>query len=160
MGKIPWRREYLPTPGFLSEESHGQRSLTGYSPWGCRVVHDWGLTLHTSLVLRCLPLSFLSSIPFFLFPLPPLHPTLLHLLFIECELDKNSRFGGVYVHLSLSPCQESLSRNLLLQKSDLLRPINLGQAWLHVYVCPWTQLLGCLLCSVYELRRYKLNEIL
>ena len=32
--KIPWRREWLPTPVFLPRELHGQRSLTGYSPWG------------------------------------------------------------------------------------------------------------------------------
>ena len=31
--KISWRREWLLTPVFLPEESHGQRSLTGYSPW-------------------------------------------------------------------------------------------------------------------------------
>ena len=29
--KIPWRREQLPTPVFLPGESHGLRSLTGYS---------------------------------------------------------------------------------------------------------------------------------
>ena len=29
---IPWRREWLPTPVFLPGESHGQRSLVGYSP--------------------------------------------------------------------------------------------------------------------------------
>ena len=34
VGKIPWRREWLPTPVFLPGESHGQRSLTGHSPWG------------------------------------------------------------------------------------------------------------------------------
>ena len=34
--KIPWRRSWLPTPVFLLEESHGQRSLVGYSPWGCK----------------------------------------------------------------------------------------------------------------------------
>ena len=34
--KIPWRRARQPTPIFLPEESHGQRSLTGYSPWGCK----------------------------------------------------------------------------------------------------------------------------
>ena len=32
--KIPWRREWQPTPVFSSEESHGQRSLVGYSPRG------------------------------------------------------------------------------------------------------------------------------
>ena len=31
--KIPWRREWLPTPVFLSGEFHGQRSLVGYSWW-------------------------------------------------------------------------------------------------------------------------------
>ena len=39
--KIPWRREWQPIPGFLPGYSHGQRSLAGYSPWGCRVGHDW-----------------------------------------------------------------------------------------------------------------------
>ena len=35
-GKIPWRRAWQPTPVFLPGESHGQRSLAGYSPWGCK----------------------------------------------------------------------------------------------------------------------------
>ena len=35
VGNIPWRREWQPTPVFLPGESHGQRSLVGYSPW-CR----------------------------------------------------------------------------------------------------------------------------
>ena len=33
-GKIPWRRERLPTPVFLSGELHGPRSLVGY------IVHE------------------------------------------------------------------------------------------------------------------------
>ena len=36
VGKVPWSREWLPTPVFLPGEFHGQRSLTGYSPWGCK----------------------------------------------------------------------------------------------------------------------------
>ena len=32
VGKIPWRRKWQPTPVFLPGESHGQRSLAGYSP--------------------------------------------------------------------------------------------------------------------------------
>ena len=28
-----WRREWQPLPVFLPGESHGQRSLMGYSPW-------------------------------------------------------------------------------------------------------------------------------
>ena len=34
VGKIPWRRAQQPTPVFLPGESHGQRILAGYSPWG------------------------------------------------------------------------------------------------------------------------------
>ena len=34
--KIPWRREWQPAPVFLPGESHGRRSLGGYSPWGCK----------------------------------------------------------------------------------------------------------------------------
>ena len=30
--KIPWRREWPPTPLFLSGEFHGQKSLASYSP--------------------------------------------------------------------------------------------------------------------------------
>ena len=30
----PLERKWQPTPVFLSGESHGQRSLVGYSPWG------------------------------------------------------------------------------------------------------------------------------
>ena len=36
VGKVPWRRNWLPAPVFLPGESHGQRSLAGYSPWCCR----------------------------------------------------------------------------------------------------------------------------
>ena len=34
VGKIRWRRKWQPTPVYLPGESHGQRSLLGYSPWG------------------------------------------------------------------------------------------------------------------------------
>ena len=34
VGKISWRKKWQPTPVFLPGESHGQRNLLGYSPWG------------------------------------------------------------------------------------------------------------------------------
>ena len=37
--KIPWSKERQPTPVFLPEKSHGQRSLAGYSPWGHKGSH-------------------------------------------------------------------------------------------------------------------------
>ena len=36
VGKIPLRKEWQPTPVFLPGEVHGQGSLAGYSPWGCK----------------------------------------------------------------------------------------------------------------------------
>ena len=47
VGKIPWRRKWQPTPVFLPGESHGQRSMMGYSPW-CRKesdMTDWACTI-------------------------------------------------------------------------------------------------------------------
>ena len=32
LGKVPWRRACQPTPVLLPGDSHGQRSLAGYSP--------------------------------------------------------------------------------------------------------------------------------
>ena len=32
----PLEKGWQPTPVFLPGESHGQRSLAGYSPWGCK----------------------------------------------------------------------------------------------------------------------------
>ena len=33
LGSFPWRRPWPPTPVFLPGEFHGQKNLTGYSPW-------------------------------------------------------------------------------------------------------------------------------
>ena len=41
VGKIPWRRKWQPTPVLLPGESHGGRSLIGYSPWG-RICYTLG----------------------------------------------------------------------------------------------------------------------
>ena len=53
--KIPWRRKWQPTPVFLPGEFHGQRTLTGYSPWGCK---ESDTTEQLSRFLLC-PLPFL-----------------------------------------------------------------------------------------------------
>ena len=34
VGKIPWRREWQPTPVFVPGKFYGQRSLVDYGPWG------------------------------------------------------------------------------------------------------------------------------
>ena len=47
MGKI-WRSKWQPTPVFLPRESHGQRSLVGYSPWGHK---ELGATEHEHVLI-------------------------------------------------------------------------------------------------------------
>ena len=47
--KIPWRE---PTPVFLPRQSHRQRSLTGYNPWGDK---ESGMTEHALLSLSLIP---------------------------------------------------------------------------------------------------------
>ena len=37
---ISWSGKWQPIPLFLPGESHGQRSLVGYSPWGHRVGYN------------------------------------------------------------------------------------------------------------------------
>ena len=34
--KMPWKRAWQPIPVSLPGEFRGQRSLAGYSPWGCK----------------------------------------------------------------------------------------------------------------------------
>ena len=51
--KIPWRRKGQLTPVFLPGESHGQRNLAGYSPWG-RKESDTTKQMNTHACNPCL----------------------------------------------------------------------------------------------------------
>ena len=63
---LPWRRNWQPAPVFLPRESHGQRSLAGYNPWGHKesdttkqLTHTHTHT-HKALTLSSLVFIFLS----------------------------------------------------------------------------------------------------
>ena len=49
LGRFPWRRKWQPTPVLLPGESHGQRSLVGYSSWG-RKESDMTERLHFPII--------------------------------------------------------------------------------------------------------------
>ena len=49
--KMPWKREWEPTPVFLPEESNGQRILAGYSPWGHK---ESDMTACTQCIYICM----------------------------------------------------------------------------------------------------------
>ena len=58
VGKIPWKREWHPTPVFLPGKSHGQRSLVGYSPWGRKELgHNWATFTFIGFVLSVFPIQ-------------------------------------------------------------------------------------------------------
>ena len=48
LGKVPWRRQWHPTPVFLPGKSHGRRSLVGYDPWGRTWLSDFPFTFTLS----------------------------------------------------------------------------------------------------------------
>ena len=64
---IPWRREWLLTLVFLPGKSHGQRSLVGYSPRGCKDL-DTTKWLHSLFILHECVLSCFSCVRLFVTP--------------------------------------------------------------------------------------------
>ena len=49
--RFPWRRKWQPTPVFLPGESHGERSLAGYSSWSGKSLTQWSDWTHRKLDL-------------------------------------------------------------------------------------------------------------
>ena len=49
--KIPWRWKWQPTSVFLPGESPEQRSLAGYSPWGCKELDVTETTEHAHIMI-------------------------------------------------------------------------------------------------------------
>ena len=47
VGKIPWRREWQPTPVFLPGDFYGQRSLARHSPWDRKELDTTERLTHT-----------------------------------------------------------------------------------------------------------------
>ena len=59
--KIPWRRKWQLTPVFLPRKSHEQRSLAGYSPWGCKIVRHKLTTKQQEFLIHFLIQLFIFS---------------------------------------------------------------------------------------------------
>ena len=73
-GRFPWRKKWQLTSVLLPGESHGQRGLVGYSPWGCKesdmtewltlslFMWDWTKVTLTFTLARagCIPEQFRS----------------------------------------------------------------------------------------------------
>ena len=108
VGKIPWRRAWRPTPVFLPGESHGQRSLVGYSPWGCRE-SDTTELLHCHFSLLCIGKG--NGNP------------------LQCSCLENPREGGAWWAVVFGVAQ-SWTRLKRLSSSSSSRPV-----WILVSNC-------------------------
>ena len=109
---IPWRREWLPTPVFLPGEFHGQRSLAGCSPWGCK---ESDTTERLTLSLSCIFLHVLFHMVY--------HRILTA---VPCVHSRTMLFIHLYMDASANP-------KLRLHPSPSLHP--LGNHKYVLYVC-------------------------
>ena len=58
--KIPWNSALQPTPLFLPGESHGWKSLAGYSPWDHKELDMTEATEHTQVLFMLHFFSFVD----------------------------------------------------------------------------------------------------
>ena len=97
--KAPWRKECLPIPVFLPGEFHGQRSLVGYSPWGCKESDmTEQLMHHHHHTCICSPLNS-----------PPIRPAIshwaeFHVLYSRSLLVIHLKYNSVYVSIPDQTC--------------------------------------------------------
>ena len=116
---MAWRREWQPTPVFLSGESLGQRSLVGYSPWGHKEWDTTEATWHALLMLLLL-LSRFSRVPLFVTPWTVAHQPPLSMGFPSKNIgvgfpDKNTGVGCHALLQGIFPTQGSNPSLLRLQ---------------------------------------------
>ena len=102
--KIPWSRKWQPASAFLSGESHGQRNLAGYSPWGCKESDTTEATQH-----RCT-----ASTPFF--PVSNILPSPVFQKLGSVDCGRRVRFNLTLicqVRLETMQLERSISLNIL-----------------------------------------------
>ena len=58
VGKIPWKRAWQPTSVCLPGESHRQRSLEGYSPWGHKESDTTEATEHAHMQMMSKKITY------------------------------------------------------------------------------------------------------
>ena len=112
MLSCPWRRHWLPTPVFLPGEFHGQKSLAGYSPWGCkelglteRLTHS--LSMFSSVAQLCPTLCDPTdcSTPGFLVHHQLLEPTQTHVHRVGDAIQPSHPLSPPSPTFNLSQCQ-------------------------------------------------------
>ena len=108
----PWRRKWQPAPIFLPGKSHGQRSLAGYSPWGCK---ESDTTEHRCMYMSRLPVRPQEA-PGVLV-LCFLSPGMWHGITLHTEETVSERRKEKWLFLK---CRERLRYALILIEIDIL----------------------------------------
>ena len=127
VGKIPWRRGWLPIPVFLTGKSHGQRSLAGYSPWGLKE-SDTTERLTQVCTLKQLnsfslsPYPLVTTILFCFMSLAFLDPRVSYTLFVFLNLTSHLALITVQCYVSMSSFTAQRSASHLLIPPATLRP--------------------------------------
>ena len=134
----PWRRKWQPTPVLLPGESHGGRSLVGYSPWGHKE-SDMTERLH---------FHFLSLLPdtLHIFQIIFTHQgSVSFFRFLKCQSSVMSNLQFlIQFKVSLSQNDSDCGRGgmcdsfsfnhfsaLLLQLSSVFNMLSMGCLWLE-----------------------------
>ena len=90
IGKSPWIRKWQLTSVFLPGKFYGQRSLVGYSPWGCKEL-DTTEHAHYYIIVQ-ISFTALETCALLVHPFPHTSPGnhmfyfLHNLLFLECYI--------------------------------------------------------------------------
>ena len=153
---ISWRRAWQPTPVFLPGKSHGQRSLVGYSLWGCK---ESDMTKATSHVYMSIPIS--QFIPPFLLSWYPYICSLCLCFYscfakIICTVFLDSTYVLIYnIFFWLIWLCMTISRSILIFANDTISFFFYG--WVILYVCttffyPVTFFLFKKVCLIWEHR--------
>ena len=125
LGKIPWRRKWEPTPVFLPEKSHGQRSLAGCGPRG-RKESDTTERAHTHTHTHTHTHVILNHL---------VHNTSVRIRWSECLVNcKNST--KVIIITMLIPNVTDLCKATLHKKQNFLFQASYGL----LYVSTWNLL--------------------
>ena len=143
VGKIPWRREWQPTPVFLPGEFQGQGSMAGYSP---QVTKSWtrlsNFHFHFCFTILCwfLPYINMNQLQVYVCPHPPnFHPILPlpvvrdHWIWAPCAVQKTF-IGYLILHMVMYMFQ-CCSLNSSHPFLPLLCP-EVCSLCLHLYCCP------------------------
>ena len=112
--KTPWRRKGQPIPVFLPGESHGQRSLAGYSPWG-HIKSDMSeATQHSTNLILNFRLKIISTLSIYKQPMKYIKQFQRLQLpqcfkFLNQQLNKDQEFRELK-----RPCSSTLSPDISL----------------------------------------------